>query len=53
MADAVTSWAAATATDDQSLAQAAEDQVVRRRAADAALAKDLGVPSASATPASS
>ena len=52
MADAVTLWAAATTPDeDQSRAQVVTDELARRRAADAVLSRDLGVPAA--TPAAS
>src|SRR5713101_5436023 len=45
MSDAVTLWAGATTPDqDQSRAQAVSDQLDRRRAADATLSRDLGVP---------
>ena len=48
VADSVTAWAGATTpADDQSLAQVATDRAARRRAADAIIANDLGVPSAS------
>ena len=48
MADSVTAWAGATTpADDQSLAQVATDRAARRRAADAIIANDLGVPAAS------
>ena len=52
MADSVNLWAGATTPDeDQSRAQAVSDQQSRRRAADAVLSRDLGVPSV--TPAAS
>src|SRR2546425_4734986 len=52
MADSVNLWAGANTPDeDQSRAQAVSDQQSRRRAADAVLSRDLGVPTV--TPAAS
>ena len=51
MADSVTLWAGATTPDeDQSRGQAVNDQQSQRRAADAVLSRDLGVPSATPAP---
>ena len=50
MADAYTTWTTATTdADDQSLQNAAEAQDTRESTADETLARDLGVPSATAT----
>ena len=50
MADTMTAWAAATTpAEDQNLVQTVNLQSTRRRDADAALSRDLGVPAATPT----
>jgi hypothetical protein len=50
MADTMTAWAAATTpAEDQNLVQTVNVQSTRRRDADAALSRDLGVPAATPT----